>query len=88
MTTATDMVAAYLAAETAILQGKEVRLGGAFGERMLRMEDLSAVRAGRIEWERRVAAEAADATTAAATRIGGLSFSLFAMTPASSRRDR
>ena len=48
------MVAAYLEAETQILLGKEVRLGGAGLDRTLRMEDLSMVKAGRLEWERRV----------------------------------
>ena len=53
MTQATDMLAAYLAAETAILQGKDVSFGG----RRQTMEDLPAIRAGRQEWERRVQAE-------------------------------
>lgn len=58
MTTATDMLAAYLAAETAILQGKEVSFGG----RRQTMEDLPAIRAGRQEWERRAQAEAMKGT--------------------------
>ena len=58
MSTATDMLAAYLAAETAILQGKELR----FMDRWLRREDLEWVIKGRKEWESKVAAE----TTAAA----------------------
>lgn len=57
MTQATDMLAAYLAAETAILQGKDVSFGG----RRQTMEDLPAIRAGRQEWERRVQAESAQA---------------------------
>lgn len=57
MTQATDMLAAYLAAETAILRGKDVSFGG----RRQTMEDLPAIRAGRQEWERRVQAESAQA---------------------------
>ena len=58
MTTATDMLAKYLAAEAAVLEGKEVSLG----DRKLRMEDLASITAGRKEWERRVQQEAGQAT--------------------------
>lgn len=67
-TTAAAMLAAYQAAEIALLKGKET----AIGDRRLRFEDLPAVRAGRIEWERRVATEAA--AVARVPRIGGLAF--------------
>lgn len=70
MTTATDMLAKYLAAEVAVLEGKEVSLG----DRKLRMEDLSMITAGRKEWEQRVAREQSAAVRAPS--IGGLSFSL------------
>lgn len=60
MSTATDMAARYLAAETAILEGKEARMG----DRWLRMEDLAEIRKGRMEWEQRVAAEQAKAAGA------------------------
>ncbi|MGK5024599.1 hypothetical protein [Janthinobacterium sp. RB2R34] len=70
MTTATDMLAKYLAAEAAVLEGKEVSLG----DRKLRMEDLSSITAGRKDWERRVQQE--DATAANAPTIGGLTYSL------------
>lgn len=53
MSTATDMYAAYLAAETAILQGKDVSFNG----RRVTMEDLDAVRKGRQEWEAKARAE-------------------------------
>lgn len=53
MTTATDMLAAYLAAETNLLLGKEVSFAG----RRQTMEDLPEIRKGRQEWEARVAAE-------------------------------
>jgi len=69
MTTATDMYDRYLQAEQAVLEGKTVK----FGERLLGMEDLSEIRAGRKEWERKVSAEAAGA---AAPRFGGLSYSV------------
>ncbi len=53
MSTATEMLAKYLAAEAALLVGKEV----SFGDRRLRREDLAEIRAGRREWESRIAAE-------------------------------
>lgn len=57
MSTATEMLAAYLAAETAVLKGLSVR----FGDRMVTRANLPEIIAGRKEWERRVAAEAATA---------------------------
>jgi hypothetical protein len=53
MSQATDMLAAYLAAETALLQGQTVR----FGDRLLTRANLAEIQAGRREWERRVATE-------------------------------
>lgn len=53
MSTATDMLAAYLQAEAALLQGKAFSLGG----KMLTREDLAEIRRGRAEWEERVALE-------------------------------
>jgi hypothetical protein len=46
MSTATDRLAAYLAAETLILQGQEIRqdLGDGRGYRALKMVDLAEVR--------------------------------------------
>ena len=70
MSTAATMYAAYLAAETAILEGKEARIG----DRMVRLEDLAEVRKGRQEWESRVNAETLRA--ARAPTIGGLSFAV------------
>ena len=70
MTIATDMLAKYLAAEAAILEGKEVKLG----DRTLRMEDLGSVITGRKEWQ-----QAANREITAAGRtpsIGGLGFAL------------
>jgi hypothetical protein len=66
MSTATDMLAAYLAAESAVLQGKEARVG----DRLFRSEDLEAIRAGRKEWEARVIAESGRA--AKVRTLGGL----------------
>lgn len=68
MTTSAEMLAAYKVAELALLQGKETSLG----DRRLRLEDLAEIRAGRIEWERRVASEAGVA--AGVPRVGGLMF--------------
>lgn len=69
-------VAEYLAAETAVLEGKEIRMGigGAGIDRSLRMEDLAEIRKGRQEWERTVSNLMARA--AGAPRIGGLGFSV------------
>lgn len=63
MSTATEMLAAYIAAETAVLKGLSVR----FGDRMLTRANLPEIIAGRKEWERRVA----DETAAAAGRSNG-----------------
>ncbi|NTV09558.1 MAG: hypothetical protein HGA47_02175 [Zoogloea sp.] len=68
MSTSTDMLAAYLKAETDLLLGKETR----FGDRLLRMEDLAEIRKGRQEWEARVAAEARRAS--GQRTLGGLSY--------------
>jgi len=69
-THATTMLDAYLQAETDVLLGKETRIG----DRAFRSEDLAEIRAGRLEWERRVAAERARADGAAT--LGGLRFSV------------
>lgn len=56
MTATTDMRDAYLAAELDLLRhGKS----SAFEGRALTMADLSEIRAGRLEWERRAHGEAA-----------------------------
>lgn len=72
MTTATEMLAKYLEAETAVLAGKEVSFGDP--PRRLGMEDLDKIRAGRQEWERKAAGEVARA--AGSPTIGGLGFSV------------
>lgn len=55
MSTATEMVALYAAAEMAVLKGQSYTING----RSLTRADLTEIRAGRQEWERRVAAEEA-----------------------------
>lgn len=50
---ASDMLAKYIAAESAILDGQSVR----WNDRTLTRADLSEVRKGRMDWERRVSAE-------------------------------
>lgn len=71
MTVATDMLAAYLAAETSIVSGvKEVR----FLDRTVRYEDLEWIQKGRREWESRVASERAQA--AGASALGSARFSV------------
>lgn len=69
MSTATDMLAKYLAAEQAILSGKEHR----WGDRALTMEDLAEIRKGRQEWETRVSNE--QAGRARVPSVGGLRIS-------------
>jgi hypothetical protein len=54
MTTAQQMLEKYIEAELAVLDGRSVTFGG----RNLTMVDLSQIRDGRKEWERRVNAEA------------------------------
>ena len=51
---AQTMLEAYMAAETAILLGKETRIGGVGLDRWLKLEDLDMVQAGRREWEKKV----------------------------------
>ena len=70
MTQATDMLAAYIAAETAVLLGKETSLG----DRRLRMEDLAEIRAGRQEWQQKVNAESA--ASKKSPTVGGLGYSV------------
>lgn len=55
MSTATDMLANYIAAETAILKGKEYMMNG----RRLSYENLAEIRKGRQEWQQKVDAESA-----------------------------
>lgn len=76
MTTATDMLAKYLAAEAAILDGQEVR----FGDRLLKMAQLPEIITGRKEWEARVARESA--TVARVPTIGGLEIKVANFNPA------
>lgn len=70
MSTATDMLAAYLAAESAVLLGKQATIGG----RSFSYENLAEIRAGRKEWEQRVAAENANAVSA--PTFGGMGYTL------------
>lgn len=69
MSTATEMVTKYLAAEQALLDGKDVTWNG----RRLAMEDLDKIRAGRREWEARVAQESPGSQS---TSFGGTRFKL------------
>lgn len=68
MSTAKEMLAAYMAAELAILSGKTVMFQG----RTIGYENLQEIRRGRQEWERRVAQQEG----AAQPRIGGLGYSV------------
>ena len=55
MSTATDMLDAYIAAERAVLKGLSYRMG----DRQLTRANLPEIISGRQEWERRVASEQA-----------------------------
>lgn len=66
MSTATDMLAAYTAAEVAVLNGQTYEMAG----RRLTMADLESIRVGRREWEARVRDEQA----AARGSSGGLRY--------------
>jgi hypothetical protein len=70
MTQATDMLALYIQAETAVLAGQEFTLG----DRRLRRADLVEIRAGRREWQARANAETARSN--GSPTIGGLGFSV------------
>lgn len=50
---AQEMVSLYLQAERDVLAGKETQFNG----RRVVMADLPQIRAGRLDWERRAAAE-------------------------------
>lgn len=66
MSTATDMVALYIAAEKAVLNGKSYTING----KALARENLQEIRAGRAEWEARANAESA--TTQGGSRLYSL----------------
>jgi hypothetical protein len=55
MSQATDMLAAYVAAETAVLSNQEYRIG----DRMFRKADLLVIQKGREYWQRIVNSESA-----------------------------
>jgi hypothetical protein len=73
MSTATDMLSKYLAAEAAVLEGKEARIG----DRTFRNEDLDKIIAGRREWEAKVNAERRAASGSGS--FGGLGFGIARM---------
>jgi hypothetical protein len=71
---AQQMLDAYMQAEAAILQGKEVRIGGAGLDRSLKLEDLDRVRAGRLEWQKKV--DQLQEAGRGVPRFGGARFSV------------
>lgn len=71
MSQATDMLQAYIAAETKILAGQSVSMSG----RMLTRADLGEVRAGRLEWQRVVDAEQRTAAGGGGPRYSVAGFS-------------
>lgn len=70
MSSASDLLATYIAAEKAILEGQSVRLG----DRQLTLADLQSVQSERIRLERRVSDESA--SLAGRPSLGGLGFSV------------
>lgn len=70
MSTASEMLAKYLSAEAAVLQGQQIEFEG----RRVSMSDLASIRAGRKEWESKVAAERR--AQSGAPSIGGLGFAV------------
>lgn len=68
--TAQDMLNTYLTAELAILDGKTISFQG----RTMGMEDLDKIRAGRQEWEQRVARQGR--VTGGQPTFGGRTFSV------------
>ena len=70
MSTAANMLAKYLEAEQAVLAGKTITFQG----RSMGMENLQEIRAGRREWEARLAQETRRASCRPS--IGGMSFSV------------
>ena len=75
------ILAKYLAAETAVLEGKTIRLGtgGSGIDRLWTSEDLAEIRKGRQEWERTVGNLQAAADSA--PRLGGVRFSVASFGP-------
>lgn len=75
------MLAKYIEAESAVLEGKEVRMGVSGGgiDRTWRSEDLPEIRKGRQEWERTVASLQSSAD--GVPRFGGVSFSVASFGP-------
>lgn len=69
MSLATDMLAAYIAAETNALMGITVEVAG----RKVQMGTLEDIRKGRAEWQRAVNSE--NAVAQGAPSVGGMSFS-------------
>jgi len=68
--TASEMLAKYLSAEAAVLQGQQIEFEG----RRVSRADLESIRQGRKEWEAKVAAERRGAS--GAPSFGGLGFSV------------
>lgn len=73
------MVAAYVAAEQAVLAGQSTR----WGDRSLTRADLAEIRNGRKEWEQKLATCEQCANTAVRPRLGGLRTSFADLNPES-----
>lgn len=64
------MLALYIAAEKAVLEGKSYE----WGDRRLSYENLSEIRQGRKEWQAKVDAESATSNPTQAARVGGVAY--------------
>lgn len=63
----------YIAAETAVLEGKEIAIGTGGTDRRWKSEDLAEIRKGRQEWQATV--NALTARAAATPTFGGIRYS-------------
>lgn len=70
MSTATEMLAAYIAAEAAVLQGQAITVAG----RSLTRSNLAEIRHGRAEWQRAVTAEQVAAAGHSTSRFSQADF--------------
>ena len=73
LTQAQTILDQYIAAETAVLEGKEISFGTGGSDRRWKSEDLAEIRKGRQEWQTTV--NTLTARAAATPTFGGISYS-------------
>lgn len=74
LTQAQTILDQYIAAETAVLEGKEISFATGGSDRRWRSEDLAEIRKGRQEWQNTV--NSLTARTTATPTFGGTGYSL------------